>query len=235
MIIADVHEPPEFYKYLNGVVDTERRDLNSRGYADYYWHGVGGREVQIERKQWGELLSGLDSIENQLRNHLQRRPECTTGLLVEGLVCGSPTGTVILRGTSKNNIYVPGYESGIRLTQVYAWLYQVSNYIQIYFTSGYFETCQALLSFYRGDQKPEDNHTTFKRTFKKIQYTVDPRVTQFMGAFPNIGEKRAIALVRKFGTLVNLVVAGVDEVQEVDGMGPKLATTLLRQAGRLDV
>ena len=220
-------------KYFKGVIPFEVSSLNAQGYADYLWTDIDGKQVQVERKQWGEVIGDLESVENQLRNHLTSRPECKLLFLLEGMVIGTSTGTATVRSTNKNNIFVIGRETTIRLTQLYSWLYQISNFIAIYQTSTYYETCLALTSFYKGDQKTE--HTTFTRHFKPINYHYDPRVVQLMGLLPGIGEVKAEALINKFITVWNVVSAMPKELEQVDGIGKTLSVKILRQIGRTDV
>ena len=229
----DIHEPYEqATQYFSGVIPFEVTSLNSQGYADYMWTGVEGI-THVERKQWGEVLTSIDAVENQLRHHLTSQPACRLLFIIEGMVIGSSTGTTQLRGTSKNNIYICGRESTIRLGQVYAWLYQLSKFLELYQTSTYYETCLALTSFYKSDQKAE--HTTFTRHFKPINYHYDPRVVQLMGLLPGIGEVKAVALIDRFITVWNVMNATPKELESVAGIGKVLSVKILRQIGRPDV
>lgn len=233
VLLGDSHEPKEAEQWFKGVVDYQVRALNEQGYADYVWLDHEGKLVQVERKQWGEILSGLDKIEDQVRGHLSRQPNARTALLIEGVVVGITTGSNILKRSARNNFFVEGYQSSIRLHQVYSWLYQVSKYVEVYQTTDYYETCLALSAFFKSDQKAE--HSTFQRYFKKIDFVMDPRVAQFMGVFSGVGEQRAKVLVEKFATLYNLLQASPKEIAQCSGIGEKLAITILRQGGRLDV
>lgn len=232
-LLIDSHEPKEAATLIGQSVPCHVMALNEGGYADYKWTTVEGLEVQVERKQWGELLSGLDAVEDQLRRHLQTRPDCTLYLLVEGLSVGTQSGTTLLKSRGQGNIYTEDHKSSIRLSQVYPWLYQISKYLQIFFTPGYTETCMALVAFYKNDQKAE--HSTFQRYFKKVEFAMDPRVTQLMGLLPGIGEARAKALIETFTTVWNVVNATPRELQTVPGIGRGLSTSILRGIGRLDV
>ena len=105
-LLVDVHEPKEIQGYLGQTLDLHVCPLNERGFADYMWTTLGNTVVHVERKQWGEVLSGMDKVENQLREHMSKQPKAKLLLLVEGMAISSPVGTVVLKGTQKGSIFV---------------------------------------------------------------------------------------------------------------------------------
>ena len=230
---CDIHEPPEALTLIAPSVPCEQVSLNTDGFADYCWNDLDGRLVQVERKQWGEVLSGIDKVEDQLRRHLKGHPEARLILLLEGTSIPSQLGTTILKATNRDSIWVKGYSSSVRTSQVYAWLYGISRYIELYQTSTYEATCTALVSFYKYDQK--EAHNTFTRHFKAMTFNPNPQVIQLMGMMPGIGEKRAGAIIAKFSTIYNVITASPAELATVDGIGPVLSVSLLQRCGRFDV
>lgn len=236
MIEIDVHEPVlEATRLIAPVVPCKIEPLNEQGWADYKWTTHDGSVVQVERKQWQEVLSGLDKVEEQLRRHLDGRAQKSgrTLLLLEGMATPVMEGTCQLKPTNNNRVYVLGYSYRVSLSQVYAWLYNVSRYMEIIQTSSFDATCMALTAMYKNDQKEE--HSTFKRHFKQVSFFASPQVTNLMGLFPNIGEKRAEALIKEFVTAYRVLTASVEELVRVPGIGPTLAKTMLRSVGRIDV
>ena len=238
MIVIDSHEPEQAELLLSPVVGCIRDSLNEHGWADYKWESYSSlpskREfVHVERKQWSEILSGMDKIEDQLRRHMANQPKAKLLLLIEGLVVPDAAGTVYLKATNKNNIWVKGYSSRIRLSQVYAWLYQVQEFVEVIQTPSYEGTCIALAAMYKGDQK--EAHTTFQRHYKKMDFHPNPQIVQLMGLLPGIGEKRAQVLIERFITVYGVVTASPVELATVDGIGPKLSVSLLQRIGRIDV
>lgn len=229
----DIHEPSEGIRWIGTAVDAKVTSLNTDGFADYKWETAQGELVQVERKQWGEILSGMDKVEDQLRRHRGNHPEGRLVLLLEGTAIQTSLGITVLRSTNRDSVWVTGRNSSIRMGQVYAWLYAISRFVEIYQTSNYGTTCAALVAFYKYDQKTE--HTTFSRHFKPITFIPNPQVIQVMGMMPGIGEKRAQALVNKFSTVYNIVTASPQELATVDGIGMKLGTQLLQRIGRFDV
>lgn len=233
MLRIDIHEPSEAIKLISQSVPASVSSLNTDGYADYIWEGADGKLVQVERKQWGEVLAGIDKIEDQLRRHIKGHPDARLILLVEGTCIGDSMGTVVLKPTNRDSIWVKGYHYATRESQVYAWLYGISRYVELYQTSGFPATAAALVAFYKYDQKEE--HNTFRRHFKQVTFNPNPQVVQLMGLMPGIGEKRAMALIAEFSTVYNIVTASPKDLARVDGIGAKLSVQLLQRIGRYDV
>lgn len=233
MINIDVHEPEEAERFLGTSCEVSRWSLNDAGVADYMWKDHEGRMVHVERKTWGELLGSIPKVEDQLRRHMTNQKDARLLFILEGLAVPVQSGTRLLKPTNRDTLYVMGMSSTFRMSQVYAWLYQVQKYAEVFFSPNYYGTCTAMSSFYKGDQKPE--HETFKRHFKKVTFHPNPQVVQLMGVMPGVGEKRAEALIRQFSTVWNVVSAKPGELARVDGIGVKLASQLLQRVGRPDV
>lgn len=233
MIVCDIHEPTQAQSLIGQSVPCTVEDLNGSGWADYRWKDYGGAYVHAERKTWGELLASVDRVEDQLRKHLTNQPAVELRLILEGVVIPVASGTAILRPTNRDAIYIKGHYSSIRLSLVYAWLYQIGKYVEIYTTPNYEATCIALVAFFKGDQKEE--HSTLHRYIKKVDFHPNPQVTQLMGLLPNVGAKRAEALIDRFTTTWNVVSASPEELSTVNGIGKVLSKQILRQVGRTDV
>ena len=234
-IYLDSNEPyVEAQQLIHATgVETVVAARNVAGWADYSWQDINGRWVNIERKTWPELLGGMDKVEDQLRRHKSNQPEARLVFVLEGLAVPNLAGTTTLKATNKDRVWVGGYSSSIRMSQVYAWLWQVGQYLEVFQTPTYSATITALVAFYKGDQKPE--HSTFARPYKEMEYHPNSQVTQLMGMLPGIGPKRAEALIEKFTTVYNVVGASPAQLATVDGIGPGLSKTLLRRIGRPDV
>ena len=253
MFEIDVNEPPEaLIKLAPAIPGVQVAPLNERGYADYRWSTISDNIVHVERKTWGELLSGIDKVEDQLRGHLEAQGEIKLIFVLEGLVVPVPfltsrgTETFTLKETKNSNIFVRGYGSKTKLSQVYAWLYQISKYIEVYQTPDFDTTIQALFHFYKADQKLEEEHKTLQRHYKKSTWHPNPQVAMLMGLFPGkeagsnfegvgIGEKRAETLIERFGTVWNVMGASPKEISELPGFGKILSSELLRRIGRPDI
>ena len=233
MIEIDSHEPESAPLIIGQSVPCEVVSLNAAQWADYYWQTVDGKDVHVERKTWNELLSGVDKVEDQIRRHLQDKPEARLIFMLEGIVVPTMMGTTILKPANKNSIWVTAQNSSVRLSQTYAWLYQIQQYCEVFMVPDFPALCTALVACYKSDQK--EHHDTLQRHFKAATFTPDFRVIQLIGIMPGMGESRAKALVAEFGTLWNILNSTPEQLQVVPGIGPKLSVELLRMVGRPDV
>jgi ERCC4-type nuclease len=235
---VDRSEPPEIPRLMQPVVPVEYPvNLNDEGYADYLWQTRFGSNVpmqQFERKTWSDLLSDLDSIEDQLRRQMQAHPDVRHGLLVEGVALPVFGGVNVYHKTGKGYM-VPGKTFNRSLDAIYAWLYEVGKYMEVYFSPSLEVTATMLARFYLADQK--DEHTTFRRHLKIANWHPNEQVRRLMGVCHGvkIGEAKAEALIGRFGTVYNVIKATPEQLTVVEGIGMKLARDLLRAVGRPDV
>lgn len=233
----DQHEPTQLAELICQAAPGEVKPLNSQGYADYRWMAPDSILMQIERKTWGDLLSSLGSIENQLMRQMDAHPDHTLVLLVEGIVVPSDSllgGTAVLKqGKGQGRIYYQSSQSKVSVSALYAWLYQVSMYIQVFQTSDITATAKAIVAFYSSDQK--ETHKTFTRHLKEVTFHPNPQVTSLMGMVPGIGPFKAESLIARFGTVWEVLNSTPEEIAEVRGIGAKEATRWLRLIGRSDV
>ena len=232
----DVHEPLQAQPLLAPIVPCQVESLNDKGYADYLWAGVVG-EQQAERKTWFEILSGMDSVEDQLRRERQAHPKVRLMLIIEGVATPAMVGSEVFNETTKGkrHLFYSGKSFALPMQAVYAWLYQVEKYMEVYFTPNYVSTLKMLVAFYKADQKGE--HSTFQRYLKDMDFHPNPMVQRLMGLGGNlgIGPTRALALIERFGTSWNVISASPQELASVDGIGLKTAQQFLRGVGRPDV
>ena len=237
-LIADVHDPLDIFDLMCQSIPCERASINEQGYADYKWPSLNGGLQQVERKTWVEILSTLDSVEDQLRRERQAHPDVSLALLVEGVVTSGPTGGTSIWMFSKSpakRFMFPTKEFRLPLQAAYAWLYEVSKYMNVYLTPDWASTATMLVAFYKADQKEE--HTTFNRHLRSIDFHPNPQVEGLMNIMKgtNIGAVRAQALIDRYATIWNVVRASARELAAVEGMGLKTAQQLLRRIGRPDV
>lgn len=203
--------------------------------ADYRWQGLDGRYTQVERKQWGEVLTSVDAVEDQLRRHMKNQPESRLLFLIEGMIAQDSQGVYTLTPAKDGNVWVRGFRSSTRLSRVYSWLYNASEYVEVFQTMSYEMTCQFLVQAYNQDQKEEHEHKTFNRYFKKTTFHPNPQTLALMGMAPGLGEVKAEALIERFTTVWNVLSASPQALMEVSGIGKGMAYTLLQRIGRPDV
>lgn len=241
-LLVDSNEPIEIFTLIQPVIQSVQvTPLNSDGYADYRWNTCDGKIKQVERKTWGELLSNTDKVEEQLHRHLSKHPQVELVFLLEGLVEQSNNGSRLLH-KQKNGFITKGRELRTRLSGVYAWLYQIGKYCEVIQTPSLVESATAICAMYKADQKNE--HTTFSRHIKQLNFHPDPRVITLMGISPGLGDIRASNLINQFVSPWNIISAGwVGEpvvknkydLTVVNGIGKTLVDNVLRNFGRPDV
>lgn len=236
-IKVDTHEPTRAYQLMQQAIPCSVGNINDQGWADYLWMDYDGIDVHWERKQWGELVSGLDSVEVQLREEKARHPDARLGLIVEGVAEPSFLGTQLYRrgDARKKGMYYADREQTTRYSQIQAWLYQVGKHMEVMHTHSLEGTVQALVAMYNSDQKSD--HLTFRRHLRPIHWNPNPQVEMLMsiGRNAGIGEAKAKEIIAQYGTVWNVMSSTPEVLAQNKGVGMHLATRLLRKIGRTDV
>lgn len=234
MLVVDSHEPVQIEMLLRQSVPVTRSNINQQGMADYMWFDCSGRVVQVERKQWGEVLSDLDAVEEQLRREVGHADR--TCLLIEGVAEPVPDGVrTYAYGTGKlSKMLVPkrvyGKNHPGMMAMLMSWIWQLSDIgVPVVMTLGLEATAIAVASFYKNCQK--SCHSTFTRYVKpKTPAVLNPQVLMLMGV-RGLGEKRAQALIGQFGSVYAVVNASAADLAQVDGIGKGVAEKVLREVG----
>jgi len=235
---VDVNEPDYMVRTLSQTLQIERKALNAHGEADYAWLRYDGDKAQVERKTWGELTTNINNVERQLFNYLQRDSTHVI-LALEGIAVPCPAGTRTYKLTShKSKAFV--VEQSVRSAGIqlyYAWLHQVSRYCEIQYSADLTTTAYLISALYKADQKPEEEHRTFRRHLKQVTWHPNPQVKMLMNLAHGlgIGEELGERTILAFGTVWNVLTSTPDQLSMVDGLGKATARKLLRQVGRPDV
>lgn len=244
MIEIDVHEPHEMVQLLRPIGNAQVTTLNTDGWPDYRWRTHDNRIKMVERKTWGELCSNPDRIEEQLLRHLTKHPSAELIFLLEGIAVQSDLDTLQELKQTKSGVWVKGYRHSKAASprRIFPLLYRFSEYMQVVQTTTLTETALMLCAMYESDQK--DNHETFKRNIKLVEFNTDPRVTSLMGSAPGLGNKRATDIIAATGTFWNFASAGFvgdvaikdwRELTKIAGIGETTVRNVLRGYGRPDV
>ena len=88
MILVDTSEPEDIIRLLQQTVDVSVQPLNQTQRADYYFGGDETRTIQFNRVQGGELLSNIDSMEDELRRYYNSADD--NNMIIEGLITDVP-------------------------------------------------------------------------------------------------------------------------------------------------
>jgi hypothetical protein len=228
-----VHEPEQAAPLLNQSIEATVEAINQKGYADYLWGGVLGQE-QLERKTWDEILGGMDKVEDQLRREAQAHPEVQLNLVIEGVATQAPMGgsKTWAMGKGKREVLYAKHNHKDSMGKAYAWIAQVSRYMPVYQTVSFHETMILVVALVKGAQK--ENHTTFRRHFREMDWHPNEQVMCLINMFKRsgIGPSRAEALIKRFGTTWNVIHQMPQTLATVDNMGVGVAKRLLRKLGK---
>jgi hypothetical protein len=90
-LYCDIFENPEIARLLGQSIPTKIESLNSKGLPDFFWIRMEDQHARsLSHKQVGEILSGLDSVEEQLtRDYVEIGAESAQGsldLAIEGII-----------------------------------------------------------------------------------------------------------------------------------------------------
>lgn len=233
-LMVDSFEPEQILPMLRQSIPAIVSDLNLSGFADYMFNCMDGHCVQCERKQNGELLGNLDRVEGQLKKQYPKAQENI--LIIEGFIIPAPHGCYTLKMSKDRKLtFVDREYKGVNYLGLYSWLYQLDKSgITHYFTPDLVGTSILLEALYKNSLR--GNHSTLQRYIKPKIYLEEenPYVRSLMGlSGVNLGEKRAKALIDRFGTFWNVIVQDVDSLCEVEGIGRTIATSLLKAVGRM--
>lgn len=216
VILMDVFEPKAIETPLKKHCEVVRHNLVDLHKGDYYWENKFG-EFIVERKQPGEALSEIGGqLDEQLRKYRTSSTRHVT-VIIEGVASAKASNQTQLWAPTKNGKWI--YPSKT-LYQPYARLLSYLAALRYYgiftlSTTNEIGTAYALASLVMGSQ---EDHTDVLDHYPTPQFRADRRVSVLLG-IKGLGEKRAIALVNKFGSVAALCNATIEEMCEVDGVG----------------
>lgn len=236
--LIDVNEPKEVINKvaLAKGITFRVAPLNARTHSDYVWTKLDEdgelKTVEVERKTWSEIVGDLDRVEEQMQRHFLLRPDSEHIFLLEGMAGPYQNGTQIYR-ESRSGLYVKGSYSRIPFQRFASWLYQCSDYVKVVPTTNLEASIITLLAMYRSDLA--NNHSVLHRQIKKITVNLNPVVGQFMSLFAGLGEARATALHRHYKNVYELSTAKASDLIRIEGFGPALVDSVLKQLGSPNV
>lgn len=188
-IIADIHEKDSLiFAELKSNPDIEL-EINSLEIGDF----ILGNTV-IERKTSSDFISSMLSkrLVEQLINMQQYEKRI---LIIEG----------DLNNLYKNTRLNPNAVRGFILSII-------TNYeTNIIFTTNYKDTANYLITLAKQQIKPKTKFSLHSR----IPKTINEQKQYILEAFPNIGPKKAEALLKKFKTLSNVFNTSEEELNEI--------------------
>lgn len=182
MILVDTSEPEDIVRLLEQTAPVTVMPLNQTGRADYYWGGDDAKTFQSLRVQAGEVLSNIDSEEDEIRRYYDSADK--TIQICEGIISDVPItrkdksmAAVSVRFASRPQqlfsykVAANGYLFGEHAYDVgsdkfYAWLFRLEQCgVPTFFTHNYIGTAKFISAAYHNCQKPPDSHDTLNRYY----------------------------------------------------------------------
>lgn len=253
MIFVDTAEPVEIINFIKQSVPVEVSPLNQKSIADYFFIAADGHRVQLNRTQSGELLGDIDSFEDELRRYYNSAEEnyaINEGIISPYKISGghmpsaisakplAPPGSMYAYAVSDKGFIYKERAYNVSNKMFKAWLLQIDKAgITVVNTVNNFDTAATIVAFYSNLQKPEWSHSTLQRYIKpkiivRAHNTHVQALVNLSQAYKlDIGEVKAEALIEHFGSLGRVLLAEVDELCVVEGIGKKTAEKLLEVIG----
>lgn len=242
-MIVDEYEPLEITNGLTQVFpDTLKLPLNRNGWADYKWEDWRRLPSQAERKQVGEILSGMEHVEEQLRGEIQAHPEAKLTLIVEGVAEPKPGGVQTYTISKNGQVFRQGRSYNIRFERYEGFLTALDREgIRVWRTSSWQGTVEALVRFQK--QALEPNTSLFERHLRVPTFQPNPYVQLLMNLryydeqgksrSAGVGEKTALELIRVWRTPWELFRQEADTVVEyTNGVGEVTVDKIFKSIGR---
>ncbi len=205
MIYVDFREPERIVEKLKQMgADVERRNLDVGDYLIKH----GSYEVAVERKGVNDFLNSIvdGRLFRQCHVLSSRYP---LSFLV---VVGDLRGALVARNFSLQAVVGAIVSIAVKNDpgQVVPLIFESED-----------ELCYMLKSVERKLIEGE------LRIAPRLQKAEKPEIAM-LTAIPGIGEKRAIALLKRFGSIYRIANASVAELMRVDGIGEKRAKQIYR-------
>ena len=182
MILVDASEPDDIINLLRQTAPVEVLPLNNTGRSDYYFGGDDGKTRQFGRVQAGELLSNIDSMEDELRRYYDSADE--NNQIIEGIISDVPLTrkdksleaisvrfkdrptTLFAYRVAASGFIFSEHAYSVSADLLYAWLFRLYDAgIQTFHTINYVSTARLISAIYKNCQRPPEEHDTLNRYY----------------------------------------------------------------------
>lgn len=234
IMLVDEFEPDEIEILLAQTHTVSRLPLNRSGMADYSWRNYSDKVEHVERKQVGEILSGLEAVEYQLTEELNTSPYLT--LLIQGVALPSADGidTYLPPKNNRGGMLVRARHYKTPWVRYEGWLVALEmRGIRVWRVPDLAAVAIALDRLYVHTRNPES--MILQRHLKvPTGFHPNPYVQTLMGIKgADIGPERAEVLIDIYTTPWNMMNHSPEEIADfVPGVGVNLATKILKAFGK---
>jgi len=208
-------------------------------FADFAWSGFGPTgpvDVGVERKSLLDLLQSMSS--GRLSGHqlvgLTQHYDWVF-LLVEGVWRADRRNGMLMRVGAKGK-WIPAAQGSRRFMarDVWAFFHSLSIIcgLQVVTTGSRWETARWLDASHgwwsKGWEKHK-SHLQFHRQERFAHLTKPSLATRVWSQFEGIGWDKARKLAAHFPSMDSIMAATREELEEVEGIGPKMAESIINQ------
>jgi len=228
-IVADIFEPPQIKEDLEKSMLVTVAALEPLGLCDYLWFAHDNHKITVERKEVHDFAHRIDDLERQLKTALDHADEVI--LLIEGVLEPIDNSTILYKQKKDGTLFYRDRVSNYPYSYFMGFLWQLDKLgISTFYTASMKGTASALTEFVKKSNDPE--FTTFKRYLRERPDIpeLDPQINTLIQL--HVGEMRATALIKRFGTVWNVFHASNKELLEVEGIGQKTIDNLFARIGR---
>ena len=226
----EVLQHPEIPEVLGVPVDVMQIDA-----GDYIFLDAHNETEGIERCEIGNLVQKLRSgeLESQLTKCDQNYNRII--LLVEGVFDKVDNYLAVHKPSDRGYFRIHVYPN-TRYDYVAGSLVSLSNMgIEVVFSPNFGCTMVLIRTIYNQRTKPDDQHSLFKkiRAVKiPVKLSSNPAVPRLLALTPRIGEKTAIRLINRYGSIWKIFNADEKDVLSTQGMGKTLLRKLKESVGK---
>lgn len=234
-VTVDTREPVEMFTGLSAILPGVKREkLDS---ADFSWVKLDGKTRGVERKDWGDLLSSLQSgrLEQELAGCVEKYD--FVDLLVEGAIYPNQVGQLVkLKSIKENLLVLTNAFVKMNSPQYACFLSSLGEHgINFLWSPSASGTPVVIRALYLRDQKEAHKFLVGERRPKADTRHLPPPVLAILGACPRLSTEVAQELVTRFGGLLavgNLIAEGSTKtLLEIPGLGRETIRKLAESLG----
>ena len=226
----EVTQHPEIPDEIGISCVIQRLDSADYAFLDYKDEPVG-----IERCEVGNLVQKLRSGELESQMLKCQANYSSIILLTEG-VYDSVQGFLAVHKESQRGYFRSHIYPHTRYDYTIASLIRLSDMgIEIIHSPNFGCSMVVVRTIYNQRTKPEEEHSLFKRIRPiriPVKLSSNPAVPRLMSLCPRLGEKPAIRLLNKFGSIWAILNAEDSELLQVEGFGKGLLDKLKKGVGK---
>lgn len=227
MLLIDIHDVPTGHPVVCGanciacslsqLMDVQVTSLNP-DLPDFYFVNVEGKGIGISRKQVGEMLSGLDRVEEQLRRDYEHVDHLY--LLVAGIIIpsGANECQVAERSGSWFRLHGRNHADGDYHFNYLGYRKKLASFrrwgVTVIETPTHETLVTDIQALYENEMTPFEDITTFRKALR-TKFTLPPDASPFVKTLMGVADKKTGRTFIGEETAKAIEVAGLRSLHEV--------------------